>query len=191
MAYAKNWLKPDEVKRMLDLQDLQEKHEIWLSLLYYPALRVSEAINVQVKDLNFNDVCIDVWGGKGRQSNTLQKAPCDIEVLKKIKRFCEHSDLRPSDFVMYSRVSPQTTRQNVYLTVQNICEKAGINKKIGTHTMRRSRAEHLLDGGLKLEHVSRILRHRNINTTMAYLDISITDLNTALSKINDPMKVMI
>lgn len=190
MAYAKNWLKPDEVKRMLDLQDLQEKHEIWLSLLYYPALRVSEAINVQVKDLNFNDVCIDVWGGKGRQSNTLQKAPCDIEVLKKIKRFCEHSDLRPSDFIMYSRVSPQTTRQNVYLTVQNICVKVGINKKIGTHTMRRSRAEHLLDGGLKLEYVSRILRHRNINTTMAYLDISVSDLNTALSKINDPMKVI-
>jgi len=187
--YAKNWLTPEELKKMLNLQELAEKHEIWLSLLYFPALRVSEAINVQVKDLNFDDVCVDVWGGKGRKTNTLQKAPCDIEILKKIKRFCEHSDLRASDYVMYSRVSPQTTRQNVYLTFQKICNKAGIDKKIGTHVLRRSRAEHLLDSGLELVHVSRILRHRNINTTMAYLDISISDLNTALSKINDPMKV--
>lgn len=190
MGYSKSWLTPDELKLMLNMHDLPEKHEIWLSLLYYPALRVSEAINIRVKDLNFDDACVDVWGGKGRKGNTIQKAPCDIEILKKIKRFCEHSDLRPSDYVMYSRVSPQTTRQNVYLTVQNLCTKAGIDKKIGTHTFRRSRAEHLLDGGLQLEHVSKILRHRNINTTMAYLDISIADLNIALSKIDDPMRAV-
>jgi len=190
MEYAKTWLTPKELKSMFDVEGLTEMHEIWLSLLYYPALRVSEAINVRVRDLNFDDNCIDVWGGKGRTEGTLQKAPCNTQVLKQIKRYCEHSDLKPSDFIMYSRVCPQTTRQNVYLMIRKITMKAGINKKTGTHTLRRSRAEHLLDSGVKIEHVSRILRHRNLNTTMLYLDISINDLNAALEAIDDPMKVL-
>ena len=43
MQYAKTWLTPKDLKSMFNLDELAEKHEIWLSLLYYPALRVSEA----------------------------------------------------------------------------------------------------------------------------------------------------
>ncbi|MCK5387394.1 MAG: tyrosine-type recombinase/integrase [Gammaproteobacteria bacterium] len=190
MQYAKTWLTPKDLKSMFNLDELAEKHEIWLSLLYYPALRVSEARNVRVRDLNFKQRCIDVWGGKGRKSGTMQQAPCSIEVLKKIKRYCEHADLKPSDHIMFSQVSKQTTRQNVYLNVGNIARKAGIDNKIGTHTFRRSRAEHLLDAGVPLERVSKILRHRNLNTTMLYLDISIHDLNAAIDAVEDPMRVI-
>lgn len=66
MKYAKQWLSPGEIKRILNLPDLPEKYEIWILLMYVPALRVSEAINVRVRDLNFTDACVDVWGGKGR-----------------------------------------------------------------------------------------------------------------------------
>lgn len=45
MEYAKQCLSPDEIKKILNLQDLPEKYEIWLLLLYVPALRVSEVIN--------------------------------------------------------------------------------------------------------------------------------------------------
>ena len=190
MQYSKTWLTPKEMKSMFNADELPEIHEVWMSLLYYPALRVSEATNVRVRDLNFDDRCVDVWNGKGRSSGTMQKAPCDLPVLKRIKRYCEHADLKPSDYVMFSRVSPQTTRQNVYLTVGKVARNAGIDKKIGTHTFRRSRAEHLLDAGVKLEHVSKILRHKNLNTTMIYLDISINDLNAAIDIIDDPMKVL-
>lgn len=190
MKYSKTWLTPKELKHIFNMYGLAEIYDIWISLLYYPALRVSEALNVKVLDLNFGDRCINVWGGKGRNIGTMQKAPCDIEILKKIKRYCDHADLKPSDYIMFSRVSPQTTRQNVYLTVGNVARKAGIDKKIGTHTFRRSRAEHLLDAGVQLERVSKILRHKNLNTTMLYLDISINDLNAAIDAVDDPMRVM-
>jgi len=187
MNYAKQWLSPDEIKKILNLPDMPEKYEVWILLLYVPALRVSEAINVRVRDLNFNDVCVDVWGGKGKNSTELQKAPCDIVVLNRIKRFCEHSNLRPNDYIMYSKKSPQTSRTNVYLQVQRLCRLAAIDKKIGTHTFRRSRAEHLLDSGLAITFVSRYLRHRDISTTMHYLDISISDIQRELENIDDPV----
>ena len=155
--------------------------------MYTPALRVSEAIHVRVRDLNFDELCVDVWGGKGRDITQLQRAPCDVGVLNKVKRYCEHQNLRPNDYIMFSQKTPQTCRSNVYIQVNRICKLAGIDKKIGTHTFRRSRAEHLLDRGLALTFVSRYLRHRDISTTMHYLDISISDIQRELEKINDPV----
>ena len=191
MKYSKQWLTPDEIKTILNVSDMPEKYEIWLLLLYVPALRVSEAINVRVRDLNFDDQCVDVWGGKGRDSTHMQKAPCDIGVLNRIKRYSEHSNLRPNDYIMFSQKAPQTSRTNVYLQVQRLCRLAGIDKKIGTHTFRRSRAEHLLDNGLAITFVSRYLRHRDISTTMHYLDVSIADIQRELEGINDPLAVML
>lgn len=183
--YSKEWLSYKEIEDILNMKDIEERHEMWILLMYAPALRVSEAINVRVKDLNFNDICVNVWGGKGRDITELQKAPCDMAILKKIKRFCDHNNLRPNDYIMFSKKAAQTSRSNVYIQVNRLCRNAGIDKKIGTHTFRRSRADYLLNKGLELHHVSKMLRHRDVRTTMDYLKISITDLQNAISKIDD------
>ena len=184
MKYSKEWLKESEIKRILELSDLSEKHETWILLLYYPALRVSEAINVRVQDINIEQKCIDVWGGKGKDLTELQKAPCDISVLRQIKRYCQHEDLRPSDYIMRSQKRGQVSRQQVYRTVKQLCLKADIDKQISTHTFRRSRAEHLLDRGLKLTYVSKYLRHKSVTTTMKYLDVSVEDIHRELEKLD-------
>ena len=51
MGYSKEWLTEDEVKKLLDLPNLEEKYEVWILLLYTPALRVTEALNVRVHKL--------------------------------------------------------------------------------------------------------------------------------------------
>ncbi|MCD4821793.1 MAG: site-specific integrase [Methanococcoides sp.] len=183
--YSKQWLREEELELMLNKPDISEKWEMWLILLYVPALRVSEARNVRVLDLNFENQCIDVWGGKGKDISELQKAPCDIRILKRIKRYCEHSDLKPSDYIMYSQKSKQVHRSHVYKVINSIGADVGLNRKFGTHTMRRSRAEHLLDRGLPLPFVSKYLRHKNLSTTMKYLDVSVADINREMEKIND------
>lgn len=185
MKYAKNWLTPDEIKMIMQSPGLKEKYEVWVLLLYVPALRVSEALNVKVQDLNFDTETIDVWGGKGYDTTEMSKVHCPAAVLKRIKRFCEHSDLKPSEYIMYSQCKPQASSMQVYRVVNELCGKVGIDKKIGTHTFRRSRAEHLLDQGLPIAHVSRYLRHKNITTTMKYLNVSVADLQNELCKIGD------
>jgi len=72
MGYSKEWLTENEVKKLLELPDLNEKYEIWLLLLYTPALRVTEALNVQMRDLNLEKKEINVVGGKkGRVAKIL------------------------------------------------------------------------------------------------------------------------
>ena len=97
-------------------------------LLYNPALRVSEAINVKVRDLDIKNGYIEVWGGKGRDSSEMQKASCDVKVLKRIERYCEHCNLRPNDYIMFSQKSKQVDRSQVYRVLNDICSKAGIDK---------------------------------------------------------------
>jgi integrase/recombinase XerD len=68
--------------------------------------------------------------------------------------------------------------------IRDTAKAAGIKKEISSHTYRRSRATHLLDDGLPLEQVSRLLRHKHISSTMTYLKISIKGLQTAINKID-------
>lgn len=189
--YSKQWLRTEELEKMFNYSELSEKYEIWMYLLYSPALRVSEAINVKVRDLDIKNECIEIWGGKGKDETEMQKANCDVKVLKRIERYCEHHNLRPNDYIMFSQKSKQVDRSQVYRVLNDICSKAGIDKKIGTHTLRRSRAENLLDSGLSITYVSKYLRHKNLSTTMKYLDISLADIQKELGKIDDPINLII
>lgn len=75
---------------MLSLPDLEEKYEIWLLLMYSPALRVSEAINVRVRYLDLKEGCIDIYGGKGYDQTEMRKVWCDTQTLRSIKNYCDN-----------------------------------------------------------------------------------------------------
>jgi integrase/recombinase XerD len=189
--YSKEWLRPDELKKLLSLPGIAEKYEIWILLMYTPALRVTEAINIRLRDLDVNNQCVEIWGGKGYDETELRKAPCDLSTMKKIIRYAEHNNLKPRDYIMFSNKSKQVDRSQVYRVVNQLCEQAGIDKRIGTHTFRRSRAEHLLDRGLPITFVSKYLHHRNLSTTMKYLDVSVSDIQREMEKIQDPIVAII
>lgn len=185
MKNSKEWLRPDEFQKILSLPDLSEKYETWMMLMYTPALRVSEAINVRVRDLDLKGACVEVYGGKGYDSTEMRKAPCDARVLRRLKQYCDHNQLKPNDYIMFSRKSKQVHRCHVYKVVNKLAQQAVLDKRIGCHTFRRSRAEHLLDGGLSITFVSKYLRHKNLSTTMAYLDVSVADIQREMEKIDD------
>jgi integrase/recombinase XerD len=187
MGYSKEWLTEEELHKMLSLPDLEEKYEIWILLLYSSGLRVSEAINIRVRDLIVEKQRIHVIGGKKRATNDIAPVPCNLTVIRQIKRYCDRYDLKPSDFVMFTNKGKQADRSWVYKKLNDLCHQAGIEKKIGTHTMRRSRATHLLGKGITIDKVSKYLRHKSISTTMVYLNITIDDLQKALDQFGDPM----
>ena len=187
MNYSKEWLTEKEIKQLLELPNLSEKNETWILLLYTPALRVSEALNVRVKDLNLEKKEINVVGGKKRAKNDIEPVPCNLQVLRQIKRYAERNDLKPSDYIMFSNQGKQARREWVYRALNKLCKEAGIDKKVGTHTMRRSRATHLLSRGIPLEQVSKYLRHKNLSTTMEYLKITTADIQRKLEELGDPI----
>jgi integrase/recombinase XerD len=188
--YSKEWLKVPELNKILSLHDLSEKYECWIILLYFSGLRVTEAINIRVRDLDFDNNCVEIWHAKKVKNNDLRKAPLPKECHKTLSRYIKNNDLKPNDYIMFSNKSDQVSRSHVYVVVNQLCQKAKIDKKIGTHTFRRSRAQHILDSGVPLISVSRYLRHQNIETTMHYLNYSIEDLQKELAKYDEPFQVV-
>jgi len=185
MKYAKEFLTFDEIQQMLSVPDLSERDEIIILLLYAPALRVSEMLNLRVADLDIKNETITVRGGKGWDVTDLDVVPCDVKILRKVLRYCEHEKLKSKDFVVQSNMDKKMHRAQVYRIVNRIAQKAGVNKTIGTHTFRRSRATNLLNAGIDISDVSRLLRHQNLSTTMSYLRLSVGDLQRKLKGIND------
>lgn len=160
---------------------------MWIMLLYTPALRVTEAINTRVRDLNMEMGEVNIVGGKKRKSNDIEPVPCNIQVIRQIKRYCDRNDLKPSDYIMFSNKGKQVNRSWVYRKLNELCKEAGIDKQVGTHTLRRSRATHLLNKGITLEQVSKWLRHKSYATTSLYLKISTADLQRRLEAVGDPL----
>lgn len=185
MKYAKEFLTFEEIQAMLSVPDLSERDEIIILLLYAPALRVSEMLNLRVADLDIKNETITIRGGKGWDVTDLDVVPCDVKILRKVLRYCEHEKLKPKDFVVQSNMDKKMHRAQVYRIINNIAVKAGLNKTIGTHTFRRSRATNLLNAGIDISDVSRLLRHQNLSTTMNYLRLSVGDLQRKLKGIND------
>lgn len=102
MGYSKEWLTEEEVKKLLGLPNLEEKYETWILLLYTPALRITEALNVRVRDLFIEKKEINVIGGKKRKDNDIEPVPCNLQVLRQIKSYCERNDLKSSDYIMFT-----------------------------------------------------------------------------------------
>ncbi len=183
--YAKEFLTFEEIQQMLSVPDLSERDEIIILLLYAPALRVSEMLSLRVADLDIKNETITVRGGKGFDITDLDVVPCDVKILRKVLRYCEHEKRKNRDFVIQSNMDKKMHRSQVYRLLNNIAEKAGMQKTIGTHTFRRSRATNLLNAGIDVSDVSRLLRHQNLSTTMNYLRLSVGDLQRKLKGIND------
>jgi integrase/recombinase XerD len=88
---------------------------------------------------------------------------------------------------MFSNKGKQADRSWIYKKLNELCHEAGIDKKIGTHTVRRSRATHLLNRGITFTKVSKYLLHRNLATTMTYLKIITAYIKKELDELSDPV----
>lgn len=183
--YQKEYLSFHEIEQMMSIPDLSERDELIILLLYTPALRVSEMLNLRVSDIDIRSETLTIRGGKGYDETELARVPCDVKVLRKVLRYIDHEGMKKKDFIIQSNMGKTMHRSQVYRILNNVATKAGVDKTIGTHTMRRSRATNLLDKGFRLASVSKLLRHTKLETTMHYLRLSVGDLQKELKTIDD------
>lgn len=140
-----------------------------LQTIYATGLRVSEACALKVRDIDSarDRMCVRVEcgkGGKGRQSIL---SPTLLELLRAYVRyakprvwlFTDSTDTKPMDVCM---------AQRAYYAA---CARAGIPKTGGIHTLRHCFATHLLEGGVDLYTIQKLLGHSDIGTTGRYLHL--------------------
>ncbi len=201
MGYAKEWLTHEEWRKLRDAPssksyqrgDIEMKEwrdELLLKVTYRGGLRINEALDLQYP-FNFRteeDQGYVVLNPEEETQKTEEEIqPIGKELVREVSRFMKaYSASNETNFVFSNGSGSTITRQRSYQIVNELAEVAGIDKKLGTHTLRRSRAKHLLESGdMDLSEVSGFLRHDNIETTMEYLKIAKKKMASKASKIDE------
>jgi integrase/recombinase XerD len=144
------------------------KHRILFALIYDCGLRISEAINLKLSDIDFNRQLVHIRQSKHKKDRYV---PVSTLVLKRLGDYLATSC--PRVWLFNGKVrGQQISREGIRHAFRAAIRKAGINKPVCVHTLRHSYATHLLEMGLDIVSVKNQLGHAEIRTTMMYLHIA-------------------
>ena len=168
------YLAKEEVYQILETCE-EKEHYLLISLLWKTGLRISEALKIKKKDINFFDkTCTVVWLKK-RKAIT-RSIPLEATLAYDLSIFT--GGMNQEDLVFKFK------RKQAFNIIKLHAKLAGITKKVSPHTFRHSFAVHFLKETRDLPALQRLLGHNQINTTMVYLRLAHADLRRSLEQAN-------
>lgn len=154
-----------EVKRILDACH-NPKHKMLLELTYGCGLRVSEVVQLRVRDIDGERGLLRVDQAKGAKDRMVTLPDTLLHRLRCYWTLCRPEDwLFPSSRAMGGAIC-LTTAQRIFTKAKR---RAGIKKIGGIHSLRHAYATHQLERGLPLHELQRLLGHGNLQSTERYL----------------------
>ncbi len=172
-------LSREEVKALLTAPR-NLAHRAILATMYGAGLRVSEATNLTVQDLDSSLGVIWVRGGKGRKDRQVMLPEPLREVLVAYWR-----RKRPTSWLFPgNKPGCPLSPRSVFCTCRKAAQLAGIAKKVHPHSLRHAFATHLLEDGTNLVIIQYLLGHADIRTTALYLRVS----NIAIRSTKSPLE---
>lgn len=144
-----------------------------LETMYACGLRVSEASDLKLRSINFDDAVMRVLG-KGSKERIVPIGRTALGILKRYiaevrPELAAANPSEPSLFV--SNRAKRLDRERIWAIVKEAAEIAGIKKNIHPHTLRHSFASHLLENGADLRIIQEMLGHADIATTQIYTHV--------------------
>jgi integrase/recombinase XerD len=173
-----------EVKRLLDAPRGTEPRALrdraLLELMYACGLRASEAIGLDVADVDLEDGVLRAQG-KGSKERLV---PVGRTAVAAVRVYLERGRPRLVGDRAVTRLFVNSrgtglTRQGLYKIVQRHAASAGLAGRMSPHTLRHTFATHLLAGGCDLRSVQEMLGHADIATTQIYTHLSAERLKGA------------
>ncbi len=170
-------LSVEEIDLILEQIDLSkpEGHRNYaiIETMYSCGLRVSEATDLKISNLFFDESFIRVVGkgDKQRLVPISQKAMEKISVYFNSYRKTIDIQKKYEDFLFLNRRGAKLSRNMIFMIIKELAEKSGIQKNVSPHTFRHSFATHLVEGGADLRAVQEMLGHESITTTEIYTHI--------------------
>ena len=161
-------LSKEEVKKLFSAID-NEKHRLMIELLYGSGMRVSELVNLKVKDLEIEKGFGFVRSGKGNKDRLFILS----SMLKdKIKGLIDNEKLSFDGYLFVSMRGQKYNIRSLQMIIKHAIRKVEIGKRVGPHTLRHSFATHLIQNGYDVSQVQSLLGHKSPETTMIYVHMA-------------------
>jgi integrase/recombinase XerD len=155
----------------IDLSQPQgQRNKAIIETLYGSGLRVSEAVELKISNIFFDEEFLKITGKGNKQRLVPLGGSCARELQLYINNHRNHIPIKKGfeDHVFLNRNGKSISRVMIFLVIKELAEKAGIHKPISPHTLRHSFATHLVEGGADLRAVQDMLGHESITTTEIY-----------------------
>lgn len=162
------FLTKEEVKRLIG-KIHNWKHRLMIEVLYGGGLRVSELLNLRVKDLLVESGYGFIRQGKGRKDRIFVLSKICID---KIRNLIEMEKLYDESFLFLTNKRERYSERSVQEIVRKATLLAGIRKEVHPHTLRHSFATHLIQNGASLNEVQTMLGHKSPETSMIYVHMA-------------------
>lgn len=166
-----------EIQEIIEVID-NVKHRLIVSLAYGAGLRVSEVVALKVKDVELEELALNVRQSKGKKDRVTIFPESLRNDLGRIMNFKEKNN-----YIFESERGGKLTTRSAQKVFGNALKKTGIKKDASFHSLRHSFATHLLENGTDIRYVQELLGHNNIRTTQIYTQVT----SPAIRNIKSPL----
>lgn len=180
--YIPSILNIQEVHRMIQsISNLKQR--TCIQLIYSCGLRICESVNIKVKDIDGPKMQLHIRQAKGGKDRIV---PIPIDTLNLLREY--YKQYKPTEYLFAGQCQPQYDVRSIQQVFYRAKYAAGIKKKVTVHSLRHSRATHLVDNGVDMSMIQKFLGHANIKTTVDfYLHTSIVSMQNIFNQADNRM----
>ncbi len=170
-----------QIERLLQQPDLETeiglRDKAMLELCYSSGLRVSELVDLELSQTDFNRGLVQVIG-KGNKERMI---PMGEESRLAMVDYLSHArsvflesgkSLKQSEYVFLNRRGGHMTRQAFWYRIKSYTVTADIKQNVTPHSLRHAFATHLLNHGADLRSLQLLLGHSDLSTTQIYTAVA-------------------
>jgi len=175
-----NYLQYQEFIDLINACDetaLGVRNRMILELLFATGIRVSEAVNIKIKDIDFKNREIRILG-KGKKMRVVYFNKTCQEVMSKyvIEARQELLKGKKCEYLLVNHLGNNLTRRGVAEILEKLILKSSLKHKISPHTLRHTFATLMLNEGMDIREVQELLGHERLSTTNIYTHVSNEEL---------------
>ena len=164
----------DEIFNIPDIKTMEgQREKVILEILYGSGIRVSELVNIKIKDIDFSNKTILIFG-KGNKERIV---PFGDYALDAINMYLDaarnkYLDGKTSEYLIVGKNEANLTTRRIEQIIDKLIKKTSIKMNITPHMFRHTFATHLLDNGCDLIAVQELLGHESLSSTEIYTHVS-------------------
>ncbi len=143
------------------------KHKMILSIIYSAGLRIGEALNLKISDIDSGRMLICVENAKGNKDRYV---PLSEKLLLYLREYFKI--YRPKIYLFEGKYEGKYTQSSSRSILKQALHRTKIKKRVTLHTLRHSYATHLLESGTDIRYIQELLGHNSPKTTMIYTHVT-------------------
>jgi len=187
----RNIYQNDEFRRKIVTQQdfIQLTTQLAIELLFATGIRVGELVSIKIEDIAAEDRTIKIKG-KGNRERVVFLPDQYLVALINIYQQVRNNFNPNTKILLINSRGAELNTQLVRLLIRKAGKRAKLARRITPHMLRHSAATHLLDSGVDIRHVQKLLGHQSITTTQIYTHVSDAQLKSVICKSHPMEKFM-